>query len=131
MNLPEEPLGTDPENPTRGWKYLRIGMDTLGILLFLSGLVVFLRMLNLALPFLALSQERVELRPLLLVLGWTAFPFLAGLLLRASSAQLARPTAKTRSGTFLIIAAASTFAGLAWIPLTVAWLLPVLERSHP
>jgi hypothetical protein len=117
MKLPEEPLGTDPDDtkqfPTRGWKYLARAMVILGILFLMCGIVLL---------FAAGAAGRdSDAIFRLLLFGWAVVPILSGFLLLRASRQIA--SAARGSGTFLVVVAASTFIGLAWAAITAVLLL--------
>jgi hypothetical protein len=129
---PDTPLGRGPggegKPPRDGWRHLRGWMAVLGVVFVLLG-VPSLSLVCCAAGFDALLfgwgswQNLLALLdlPALLLLAWGVTPIVSGLLLLKGAERLERPGGE--SGTFLIVVAASTFVGLAWIAVTAALLL--------
>jgi hypothetical protein len=124
MNLRDEPPpATDPDDtkhfPTRGWQCLTWAMEVLGILFLMGGIIP----LTGALCLLALSGVSWDVEGFgygLLFLAWVSTPVISGFLLLWAAARLEKPVRE--SGTFLVLVAASTFAGLAWAAMTAVLL---------
>jgi hypothetical protein len=111
--LPETAPEDSDESPARGWKYLVGAMVILGILFLMCGFVL--------LAVASGGGRDQDAVSRLLLFGWAVIPILSGFLLLRASRQLVSPA--RGSGTFLVVAAASAFIGLAWAAITAALLL--------
>jgi hypothetical protein len=106
-----------------GWKYLARGMAVVGIL-FMVLAAVTLSMFTCIVGLFSsglLSAGAEGYLGVLLFLGWAVVPAVVGGVLIRGSERLANRAHE--SGTFLVVAAAALFAGLAWVGVTAALLL--------
>jgi hypothetical protein len=127
MSLPENPPPqTDPDRveipPTRGWKALGWAMETLGTLFLMAGSVSIIFVLSIV-PLPAGTW----LLTAMLLLGWMLAPIISGALLLYASIRLAGSTRGL--STWLVVAAAAAFVGLAWAAMTAAILLNPIAKG--
>jgi CubicO group peptidase (beta-lactamase class C family) len=124
MSLPEEPPAAEPDEAgdlgTRGWNYLALGMAFFGAIFLglgavgLAGTCCSAGMAWLLVP----SHQAPALVWVVAALGWSLVPLTVGILLLRAMGRVGQPVHD--SGTFLVVVAAATFVGLAWVAGTAA-----------